>query len=486
MIDFPNAPVDGQVFNAGSGVMYQWLATPGAWVTYSIPGGAGGDFYVTHPGIALTNALTTMVFNTVLTGNVGGFYNTTTGRFTPPAGRYLISAGIAAGPASGSNIGLDLRKNGVVIPGAYMLNNATSSGWYGSPVAQCIVDANGTDYFDARGSVSVGATTTSAWFMAIPTGRTLPALPVAGDFQATVNAAFTIGASGQVLVHNTVTAGNAGNWYSTSTGRYTPPAGRYYLFAMFSAAGSGGGAIVLTYLRKNGVALPVQAGSSNTPSSTLTTLTTFHAIVDANGTDYFEHFVFSNVATTANCNAYFGAFPLSGVVGPPGPPGVMPGGGLYLYSEQVAVGGETILNVTIPLNAKRVQLVINSQAAAGDPALYLQTVESGVVNASVNHRVQKVYGQSTTAGAAQDATAAAWNFGGTGTTQCVIELMRIPSGTVWSGVSTNHMASTSGPLYIQTFSLDGGANPTTTTGFRATIGASSFVAGSSLRAYVVT
>jgi hypothetical protein len=43
MIDFPNAPTDGQLFSASSGVVYKYSAAATAWLAQSVPPTAGGQ-----------------------------------------------------------------------------------------------------------------------------------------------------------------------------------------------------------------------------------------------------------------------------------------------------------------------------------------------------------------------------------------------------------------------------------------------------------
>jgi hypothetical protein len=182
MIDFPNAPVDGQIFVAPTGVSYRWVAATGLWVT-AAGTTPGGDFYVSHPGIALTSTPATMVFNTVQSGNSGNWYSTTTGRFTPPAGRYFLSAGLSVSASAATNMAVYLRKNGVQIPPGQTLTSAAAN-WYGGPTVNATVDANGTDWFDVQGFVSVGGTTYATWFLAFPlSGVQGPPGPPGGGFR---------------------------------------------------------------------------------------------------------------------------------------------------------------------------------------------------------------------------------------------------------------------------------------------------------------
>ena len=182
--------------------------------------------------------------------------------------------------------------------------------------------------------------------------------------------------------------------------------------------------------------------------------------------------------TDANSSQWVPANPSAGPV--------VPTGALYLYSEQVAVGGETQLNVTIPPNTKRVELEIYHSQVSGDNSLLLQSVQSGVVFATSNHAYQQLYAQSTTVAGSSPAVNVGWNIGGTRVGFISIKFAAHPSNTSWVAVTSMAMFAATGQAYVQTWSLSGGANPATTTGFRVTLGASSLQAGSFMRAFVVT
>ena len=145
-LDFPPGTTVGQTFAAGNGVVYTWNGT--LWLASG--SSSGGDFMAKHNASApVTTTRNTITWNTVVTGNSGGWYNTTTGRYTPPAGRYLIRASINAGsPSAAVTLDIYIRKNGtdVAVGGQVpALGN-----YYGDPEAEGIFDANGTDWFDVQ------------------------------------------------------------------------------------------------------------------------------------------------------------------------------------------------------------------------------------------------------------------------------------------------------------------------------------------------
>ena len=157
---------------------------------------------------------------------------------------------------------------------------------------------------------------------------------------------------------------------------------------------------------------------------------------------------------------------------------------MQLYSEQICVGGETQMNVLVPLNAKRIEIEWIHQAASGDPNLTLQCVESGVVFTAANHNMQQMFAVGSSASGFLASATSGWTWG-INRTSCSVKFFRVPSGTTWSGDMLLSSISSGGTRQAQTNALDGGANPATTTGFRLTLAASSFIAGSYFRAYVV-
>jgi hypothetical protein len=185
MIDFPNSPSDGQTFLAPTGVQYRWVAASSLWLATSgtTP---GGDFcaYSSAPPSLVANTVTQAILNTIYSGNAGGWYNTSTGRYTPPAGRYLLMAGFFATVPSASQLQTSLRKNGVNLAGASsnllgVGGQVPNVNWYGDPQGTAIVDASGTDYFDFTIYSGVATPVSSIWFMAFPlSGVQGPAGPV--------------------------------------------------------------------------------------------------------------------------------------------------------------------------------------------------------------------------------------------------------------------------------------------------------------------
>lgn len=305
--------------------------------------------------------------------------------------------------------------------------------------------------------------------------------PLGSDFSANMTAALG-NAANVVIVFPTVYSGNLGGYYNTSNGRFTPPAGRYHLTTWFSGQlNSNQFQIAVDSIRKNGVAIPNTSAVSSTHAANFNCTVISDVIVDANGTDYFEVCAYSSAGWTSG-RGWFTAVPVAIPVTTPQMPNT-----LQLYSQQVAVGGETQLNVTVPIGAKRIDLDFNYGAASGDQNGAIQTVESGVVNTTNNHLMQLLYAANsapTTPGAGQQTASAAWNFGPK-YTWGRFNFTPFVGSAIWCGTFLMGNISNGGVRQVQTGQFDGGANPATTTGFRLTLGGSSLQAGSFLRAFVV-
>jgi hypothetical protein len=170
MIDFPAAPVAGQIFFASNGGVYQYSSTYTAWVQIAstVPQDASVCASSLVPGMA---AGTTVVVSnyTTMTGNAGGWLNTANGRFTPPAGRYFLKGMVTLHSAASLIIGqTTLRKNGVLIPGTLFISTSPAVNNSTEVSTAAIVDANGTDYFELTAYGHVLAAATNALFAAFP------------------------------------------------------------------------------------------------------------------------------------------------------------------------------------------------------------------------------------------------------------------------------------------------------------------------------
>jgi len=322
-LDFPAAPTTGQTWGAPNGVIYRWTGT--LWTAIgNVSPSPGGDFMaISTADIGLTGPGAVIVPNSVLVGNAGGWYSTVTGRFTPPAGRYFLQVQFSAwnGGGTGGTSTVQLRKNGVAIPTAF--GSTTQSGNQGMAVATALVDANGTDYFDCFGLTGASQGLCRPTFSAFPISgikgppgdKTSPD----GDFFAFGYNVPGIGTTPTTALNIPVLTGNAGGWFNSATGRWTPPAGRYHLYGGYSFYSSSSLILGSIYLRKNGVVI-TQFNASSGPSANHYGEATTQANVDANGTDWFDLQCYTHIGNSGNMIA-FGAFPLSGIKGPPGDPG---------------------------------------------------------------------------------------------------------------------------------------------------------------------
>jgi len=302
-----------------------------AFVAAALAAGASasGDFCATLVGPAsLLTSAAVVIFPTIISGNSGGWLNTSTGAYTPPAGRYFLTAQFYGHLTSAAtNLWIGITKNGGVVSSGY---STTASAAY-STLVSCAVtlDANGSDTF----TVVVYGTPAAALgfdflFTAFPISgiKGPPGDPypgtVGGDFCATHSAlGGVLGGAAATIVWPTVEVGNSGGWLNLSNGRYTPPAGRYCLFTEISGVLGVAGTILQLSVRKNGVDIGdamLDAGSGGSQW----TNPVVELLVDANGTDWFDVQGSASAGVTT-CRGRFLAYPISGIKGPPGDPGAM-------------------------------------------------------------------------------------------------------------------------------------------------------------------
>jgi hypothetical protein len=113
-----------------------------------------------------------------------------------------------------------------------------------------------------------------------------------------------------VVSSYTIMSGNSGGWLNVSNGRFTPPVGRYQLTGLLQLYSSSSLIIGAATLRKNGVVIPGTNFNSTSPAANNNTECVTAAIVDANGTDYFEMTAYGHVAASVT-QALFLAFPVA-------------------------------------------------------------------------------------------------------------------------------------------------------------------------------
>jgi hypothetical protein len=485
MIDFPSSPTVGQLYTAPNGVTYQWNGT--LWLTNSAGGSgavqAGGGTFAPATGVDVV-----INFPTVMQGNTGNWLNLVNGRYTPPAGRYFLQVthGVQAPTGGNGTWTLKPRKNGVVIPN----EGASASGGpqFSIPITVGVyVDANGTDYFEwVANCASAGMANQGGGFTAFPlSGLQGPPGPLgasSGDFCAVQTANFPPASSTfTTMILTQVVSGNAGNWYSPTTGRFTPPAGRYFIKAAYSQACATANHIYIQ-LRKNGVVLIGDVDTSATANYFANPEVSI--IVDANGTDWFD------VQTQSSAgNTWYGAMfmAFSTQVGPQGiqgPPGVLPPNALSLYQEVVLAANASNMAVSWPSGARKIEieyLVLNAGNAVD--TVGFRAMVNGVPNSAAGYNNVYVFGSGSTPSAGSIVASAQWQH---------LAGMIVTKGRLCPAV-------TAAQTYIEGTSWGSSASVTyaITHGFSGTAGAgmnglqlsntggAQFAPGSFLRAYVV-
>jgi hypothetical protein len=287
---------------------------------------------VNQTGIA-SGVATKVTFGTELY-DLGNFYDTSNSRWTPPSGQVHIDGSIAitAGVTNATFAALGLYKNGVLLRQSTIV---TGQGGGADGILISIDDfASGTDFYElfttltSSTTSTVSGTAASSWFTGTFLGEvgtvTLGLAQV--GFRAHKN-----GVSQNIpnSSYTKVTFGfedyDQGNRFDTTLSRWTPPVGLVHLDAGVFYTSGATGAYSQAAIYKNGVLLrqavvALPGASSGSQVS-----------VDdsANGTDYYELFVFVSSGSVASldgatANTWFGGHALVGIqgaVGPQGPQG---------------------------------------------------------------------------------------------------------------------------------------------------------------------
>jgi hypothetical protein len=116
----------------------------------------------------LTNTVTKVTFTTE-SFDVGSYYDAATSTWTPPAGKYQITASInfTAGVVDGAIYGLYIYRNGVI----YREASVRASGANTAAInISALVNASGTDYYEVyciglgAGNKTVSGTFVANWF----------------------------------------------------------------------------------------------------------------------------------------------------------------------------------------------------------------------------------------------------------------------------------------------------------------------------------
>jgi hypothetical protein len=198
-----------------------------------------------------------------------------------------------------------------------------------------------------------------------------------------------------VVPFGTVQTGNAGGWWNTSNGRYTPPAGRYVLTAYVGTqAPVGGNGTWTLAFRKNGARI-AGSGASASGSAQFSMPITISQEVDANGSDYFEVVANTASAGLAAQGGTFTAFPISGVQGPPG---VISNGFRVLQRTVISTPQPTFDITNIPSDINDLDVHFDLLPITNAVDLYCQFYgASGVLDATANHYVWSAWGLANTA-----------------------------------------------------------------------------------------
>jgi len=155
---------------------------------------------------------------------------------------------------------------------------------------------------------------TSGDTIAIPSGVTLANSGTATGFAANTPAFLAKVGGSFTVAHNTtvvIPASNelidTGSKYDTSTYRFTPTAGKYYLFAASTFQNFSNDKIAYLSLRKNGSGVMSLVNGTGVTDD----MSNFIAFIEsANGTDYFDATILqtSGGSQTATTATYFGGY----------------------------------------------------------------------------------------------------------------------------------------------------------------------------------
>jgi hypothetical protein len=198
------------------------------------------------------------------------------------------------------------------------------------------------------------------------------------DFYATIYST-GIPAAWTTLTAWAVQSGNAGGWLGAN-GRFTPPPGRYFVFAAHVFGQTGTAVTGYITLRKNGTVIA-------NPSPGMTTGTagyygnTFHqAIVDMNGTDWIDVQVYAGTTTNINLPFWFGAFALPGGA-QPSPVYTPTWRQLYRISPTAGVGPIDLTSIPSDINDLELRFDVSATTGAQDFIVQVITA-SGVIASS--------------------------------------------------------------------------------------------------------
>ena len=257
---------------------------------------------------------------------------------------------------------------------------------------------SGQTYVGANGIIYMW--TGTLWVATAPSGTT-----PGGDFCATYNT--SIGTTLFTVLPNSIVSGNAGSWYSSSTGRFTPPAGRYFVYAVMGVAGTAAASQCEMVLRKNGVSVAF-SGEHISAGGNMTTLAQ-QATLDLNGTDYADVQVRS-ANSAGSGSVTFGAYPITGIKGPPGDPGQL--GWRRIATQTVSSSTAFVDFNPLPADINHLQFMVTGAVpVTNDVSLIMQVYNSvGTLDAGGNYN-NAAASPNTSLGIGAAVPATTWNSG---------------------------------------------------------------------------
>ena len=176
----------------------------------------------------------------------------------------------------------------------------------------------------ADGTLKVGTITTSSGSgtITIPSGVSLnPVDGITGiantpAFQAKMSSGLTLTSGAWNKLNFNSEVYDIGGYYDTSTAKFTPPAGKYFVYYSEFFYGALGNTLRYLYsqIYKNGSGVATSRGRYNTTTDYFSAMTLSNGLViDLNGTDYLELYAYTEAVQTGSAivddvSSVFGAY----------------------------------------------------------------------------------------------------------------------------------------------------------------------------------
>jgi len=220
-----------------------------------------------------------------------------------------------------------------------------------------------------------------------------PSLGGTGEVQAGGGTFSGVIGSDVPVIFPTINTGNSGLWLNTSNGRYTPPAGKYFIQSTTQCTTPAAGGSWTLAIRKNGTRLPVTGGTAGGGASTSVPITVGTEI-EANGADYFEFVANLNSAGSWSVGGgQFTAFPLTGMQGPQG----LPAAGGSVIAE-INLASASIAMSFFSLAAKTIDISFWLAPTTAGQQLLLRTAVGSSVTSTSTYYTYRNYGTGATSG----------------------------------------------------------------------------------------